>query len=281
MHAISIFDYTDYRAFFRDAFEIYKKEHGFITWRFMAAQINGDFGNLLRVAQGKIHLPTRLITSTAKFWGLDKKETAYWTELVLFGRAKSDKEAFDHYERMLAIKGVSIKRLETEELEFYRHWYSNAIRSLLGIRKFRDDESSYRALASACTPAITPKEAKRSVKLLRNLKMIELDEDGFWTVTETFVSTGGNWRSEAVRRFQEDTIKLGGQSLSRHKPPLRDISTVTLTFDRNQIDLVRERIQEFRSEILRLSSEGENDNAVYQLNVQLFPIALLDSKEDE
>ena len=48
-----------------------------------------------------------------------------------------------------------------------------------------------------------------------------------------------------------------------------------MTFNRNSIDLVRERIREFRRELLRLSSEGTGDDTVYQLNVQFFPIALL------
>lgn len=276
-----IFDYTDYQAWLRDAFENYKKERCAVSWRYMAAKIGGDPGNLLRVAQGKIQLSIKYIQPTANFFGLNEKESAYWTELVLFGRAKSDKEALDHYEKMLSIKGVSIKRLDAKELEFYRHWYSNAIRSLLGIGSFRDDEESYKLLAESCTPAISVREAKEAVKLLKDLKMIKLNADGFWFVTETFVSTGGNWRSEAVRRFQEDTIALAGQSLSRHKPPLRDISTATMTFNRNMIGLVRERIQEFRRELLRLSNEGSNDDAVYQLNVQLFPIALLDKKGGE
>ncbi len=274
----AIFDYTDYRAWLRDAFDHYKKERYAVSWRYMATKIGGDPGNLLRVTQGKIQLSIKYVQPLAKFFGLDEKETAYWTELVLFGRAKSDKEALDHYEKMLSIKGVSIKLLDAKELEFYRHWYSNAIRSLLGIGKFQDDEESYERLADSCTPAISVREAKESVKLLKSLKMIRLDDDGFWTVTETFVGTGGNWRSEAVRRFQEDTIALAGQSLSRHKPPLRDISTATMTFNRNSIDLVRERIREFRRELLRISSEGTGDDAVYQLNVQLFPIALLNSK---
>lgn len=276
-----IFDYTDYQAWLRDAFENYKKERCAVSWRYMASKIGGDPGNLLRVAQGKIQLSIKYIQPTADFFGLNEKEAAYWTELVLFGRAKSDKEALDHYEKMLSIKGVSIKRLDAKELEFYRHWYSNAIRSLLGIGKFRDNEESYKRLAESCTPAISVREAKEAVKLLKDLKMIKLDDEGFWFVTETFVSTGGNWRSEAVRRFQEDTIALAGQSLSRHKPPLRDISTATMTFNRNMIGLVRERIQEFRRELLRLSNEGTDDDAVYQLNVQLFPIALLDKKGGE
>ena len=276
-----IFDYTDYRAWLRDAFENYKKERCTVSWRYMASKIGGDPGNLLRVAQGKIQLSIKYIQPTAEFFGLNEKESAYWTELVLFGRAKSDKEALDHYEKMLSIKGVSIKRLDAKELEFYRHWYSNAIRSLLGIGAFRDTEESYKRLAESCTPVISVREAKDAVKLLKDLKMIKLDAEGFWYVTETFVSTGGNWRSEAVRRFQEDTIALAGQSLSRHKPPLRDISTATMTFNRNMIGLVRERIQEFRRELLRLSNEGTDDDAVYQLNVQLFPIALLDKKGGE
>ncbi len=274
----SIFDYTDYRAFLRDAFENYKKERCAVSWRFMASKIGCDPGNLLRVSQGKIHLAVKFTTPCAKFFGLSEKESAYWTELLLFGRAKSDKEALDHYEKMLSIKGVKIKRLEAKELEFYRHWYSNAIRSLLGIGNFRDDEKSYRILAESCTPAISTKEAKDAVHLLESLNMVKREQDGRWTVTETFVGTGGNWRSEAVRRFQEDTIALAGQSLSRHKPYLRDISTATLTFNRQSIDLVREKIREFRRELLRLSAEGTGDNAVYQLNIQLFPIALLNHR---
>lgn len=277
----SIFDYTDYRAFLRDAFENYKKERCIVSWRYMASKIGCDPGNLLRVSQGKIHLAVKYTNPCAKFFGLSEKETAYWAELVLFGRAKSDKEALDHYERMLSIKGVEIKRLESGELEFYRHWYSNAIRSLLGIGEFRDDEKSFRKLAASCTPAISPKEAKAAVRLLASLGMTRLDKNGFWTVTETFVGTGGNWRSEAVRKFQEDTIALAGQSLSRHKPYLRDISTATMTFNRNNLDLVRERIREFRRELLRLSAEGAGDDAVYQLNVQLFPIALLNHGGEE
>ncbi|MCK9182991.1 MAG: TIGR02147 family protein [Fibrobacteraceae bacterium] len=276
----AIFEYTDYRTWMHDAFEDLKKRKSVISWRYMAMKIGADPGNLLRVSQGKIQLSTKLILSVAKFFDLSEKETLYWTELVYFGRAKTDKEALDHYEKMLAIKGVSFKKLETNELEFYRHWYSNAIRSLLGIGRFKDDDESYARLAESCTPGITVKEAKDSVNLLKNLKMISKDETGVWKVTDTFVSTGGNWRSEAVRKFQEDTISLAKDSLSRHRPPLRDISTVTMTFNRSDIALVRERIKELRSDLLRFSQEGSGDNAVFQLNVQLFPIALLSEEKE-
>ena len=266
-----IFEYTDYREWIRDAFEDFKKRKSVVSWRYMAMKLDADPGNLLRVSQSKIHLSVNLIKPMAEF-GLDEKETAYWTELVHFGRAKTDSEALNHYEKMQMLKGIPLKRLAKKELEFYRHWYYNAIRSIIGICKFKDD---YEGLAESCTPAITVEQAKEAVQLLYDLNMISTDRDGFWKVNDTFVSTGGNWRSEAVRAFQKETIRLAGESLERHAPPLRDISTVTMTFNMDDIALIREKIKEFRSELLRLSQEGTGDNTVFQLNVQLFPLGFV------
>ena len=264
-----IFEYTDYREWIRDAFDDFKQRKTVISWRYMAMKLGADPGNLLRVSQGKIHLTLSLVKPMAEFFELDEKETAYWTELVCFGRAKTDAEALNHYEKMQILKGIPLKLLAKKELEFYRHWYYNAIRSIIGICKFKDD---FEGLAESCTPTITVDEAKSAVKLLYDLNMISKDRDGFWKVNDTFVSTGGNWRSEAVRTFQKETIRLAGESLERHNPPLRDISTVTMTFNMDDIALIREKIKEFRSELLRMSQDGNGDDTVFQLNVQLFPI---------
>ena len=264
-----IFEYTDYREWIRDAFDDFKQRKTVISWRYMAMKLGADPGNLLRVSQGKIHLTLSLVKPMAEFFELDEKETAYWTELVCFGRAKTDAEALNHYEKMQMLKGIPLKRLAKKELEFYRHWYCNSIRSIIGICKFKDD---YEGLAESCTPPISVDEAKSAVKLLYDLNMISRDRDGYWKVNDTFVSTGGNWRSEAVRTFQKETIRLAGESLERHNPPQRDISTVTMTFNMDDIALIREKIKEFRSELLRMSQEGDGDDTVFQLNVQLFPI---------
>ena len=170
-----IFEYTDYREWLRDAFEDFKQRKTIISWRYMAMKMGADPGNLLRVSQGKIHLPLSLIKPAADFFELEGKEADYWAEMVYFGRAKTDADALQHYERMQALKGVSLKLLQKKELEFYRHWYYNAIRSVIGISKFKDD---YQGLAESCTPNITEKEAKDAVKLLADLNMISTDREG-------------------------------------------------------------------------------------------------------
>lgn len=95
-----IFEYTDYREWLRDAFDDFKKRKSVISWRYMAMKLGADPGNLLRVSQGKIHLTLSLVQPMAEFFELSEKETAYWTELVYFGRAKTDAEALNHYEKM-------------------------------------------------------------------------------------------------------------------------------------------------------------------------------------
>ena len=111
-----IFEYTDYREWIRDAFEDFKKRKAVISWRYMAMKLGADPGNLLRISQGKIHLAVNFIKPMAEFFELDEKETSYWTELVYFGRAKSDQEALNHYEKMQALKGIPLKRLAKKEL---------------------------------------------------------------------------------------------------------------------------------------------------------------------
>ena len=251
-----IFEYTDYREWLRDAFEDFKQRKTVISWRYMAMKMGADPGNLLRVSQGKIHLPLSLIQPAADFFELEGKEADYWAEMVYFGRAKTDADALQHYERMQALKGVSLKLLQKKELEFYRHWYYNAIRSVIGICKFKDD---YQGLAESCTPNITEKEARDAVKLLADLNMISMDRDGYWKVNDTF--------------FQHETIRLADESLDRHQPFLRDISTVTMTFCMDDIQLLREKINAFREDLLRLSQEGTDDDTVFQLNIQMFPLA--------
>ena len=82
----------------------------------MAMKLGADPGNLLRISQGKIHLAVNFIKPMAEFFELDEKETAYWSELVYFGRAKSDQEALNHYEKMQALKGIPLKRLAKKVL---------------------------------------------------------------------------------------------------------------------------------------------------------------------
>lgn len=273
-----LYTYTDYQKWLRDSIDEMKRRKPIVSWRYVAGKVGMDAGNLLRVAQGKTHLATHLIDSIADFFRLKGREREYFVEMVFFGRARTDKEALDHFERMQGIRGVPISTLSDRSLEFYRHWYHNAIRSLLSITPIQHE---YALLGRMCSPAISESEARESVERMAEWGMLQRDpQSGCWQVTEQFVSSGQQSRAQAVRAFQMQTFQLGLESMERHPPEWRDLSTVTMTLDRRELPALRERVQEFRSELLRFSHEGSNDNAVFQLNIQIFPIGMVHSPSE-
>ena len=270
-----IFEYTDYRQWIRATVEDLKARRSIFTWRYLANKTGLDAGFLLRIAQGKAHLALDKIGILASTLKLVGREAEYFQEMVRFGRSRTDKESLERFERMQTIKELQFLTVDERQLEFHQSWYHNAIRSLVSIHPVADD---HEVLASLCSPAITAEQARHSLELQHSLGLLVRGEDGFWKVTETFLRAGIRWGSDAVRNFQIQTMDLAREAMDRHPPEVRDISTVTMTLKRSNLPFLQATIREFRSTLLRLSQEGTGDDAVFQLNIQLFPIALVPAR---
>jgi uncharacterized protein (TIGR02147 family) len=59
----------------------------------------------------------------------------------------------------------------------------------------------------------------------------------------------------------------------------RDVSTVTFTCSKKQFETLRERLQEIRQEMLMFSQDCTDEDCVMQLNLQLFPAAVVKKAE--
>ncbi|MEN9355462.1 MAG: hypothetical protein RL318_2787, partial [Fibrobacterota bacterium] len=222
-----VLDYLDYRQYLREVYEWRKKRgDSFFSYRYMASRIGIDPGYLAKLIQGKVHLGESSIDPAIKLLHLDGKTAAYFRQLISFGKARSDRQIQEEFEKLMSLKGVGARTLDEDRFAFYQTWYHSAIRSLLGIRPFRGD---FADLARRMSPPISEEQARESVELLERLELVRHTEDGDWELTERFVTTGDGWRSQAVRTFQGQTMELARESLERHVPEKRDISTVTVT----------------------------------------------------
>lgn len=274
---INIFEYFDYRQFLKDFYEEEKKSKRWFSYRYISAKVHLNPGYLIKVFQGKIHLGLKNVETFADLIHLEGKEREYFAELISFGRAKNQNEIEQRFERLQSIKGIPFRTVADNKSDFFAEWYPMAIRSLLSIQLF--DGKNYRTLGSMLTPKITAKEARTSVLLLEKLGMIIRDEDGIYRVTEQFISTGSQWTSAVIRNYQKKNIELSVAALDNHPKELRDISSVTMTIPIKDMESIRERIRQFRQELLRLSQDCTNDDAVMQLNIQLFPVAFREKRE--
>jgi uncharacterized protein (TIGR02147 family) len=268
---INIFEYFDYRQFLKDFYEHEKKSKPWFSYRYISAKVNLNPGYIVKVFQGKIHLGLKNVQAFADLMILEGKERDYFSELVLFGRAKNQNDIEQRFERLQSIKGIRFRTIADSKSDFFTQWYHMAIRSLISIHPF--DGKNYRAIASMLSPRITAKEARTSVLLLEKLGMIVRGEDGIYRVTEQFISTGDRWTSAVIRNYQKKNIELSAAALEHHPKELRDISSVTMTISIKEIGLIRESVRQFRQELLLISQDSKNDDAVVQLNIQVFPVA--------
>jgi uncharacterized protein (TIGR02147 family) len=270
-----IFEYLDYRDYLKDFYEERKSRHTFFSFRLFGDKVGIDASYLAKVLIKTRHLADNSIARVADFCGLSEKEAAYFDTLVRFVKAKSHKDGKLYFEKLLSLKGVRSNPLMESQYEFYQRWHHSAIRSLLEYFDFKGD---YKALGEALSPPISTREAKASVQLLEKLELIKKDPDNRYRLTDTAISTGPHWKSLAIQSFQEETIRLSSESLSRHPKDTRDVSSITMNITRADFEELRERIKEFRSTIITYVNEQSSPDCVYQLNIQLFPLTRIEER---
>jgi uncharacterized protein (TIGR02147 family) len=265
-----VFEYLDYRDFLKDFYEEKKSEHSFFSYRLFSSKLGMDASYLAKVIVKTRHISNNSIEKITAFCGLKEQKAEYFETLVHFVKAKSHKESKLLFEKLLSLKNVRSTTLLGHQYAFYQKWYHSAIRSVLEFYDFRGD---YRALAQELSPPISAREAKESVRLLEKLRLIKKDTDSRYRMTDAAITTGPQWDSLAIGAFQEETIRLSLESLSRHPKKHRDISTVTMNINGENFREIREKINEFRNAIIKYVNEQSSPDRVVQLNVQLFPLS--------
>lgn len=268
-----IFEYTDYRLYLRDFYEYTKQSKPYYSFRFIASRVGINPGFIFRLMSGKVHLGLKKIEIFADLINLSGRQRDYFVELVRLGRAKRNEDIQECLKRLQSIRGVQFTTIADDQLEFFGKWYHMAMRSLLSIYPF--DGKNYRRLGAMLIPPLTADEARESVNLLTRLGLVHHGPDGIFKVINMFISTKEKWSSTAIHQYQKSSIELSLKSLEDLSKDMRDISTLTFTFSKKQMETLKERLQEIRQEILMLSQDSPDEDCVMQLNLQLFPAAIV------
>jgi uncharacterized protein (TIGR02147 family) len=267
----SVFEYQDFRKFIADAQRAIKATKPFFTYRYIAAAIGMKSpGHITWIIQGKRNLSKKKVLPFAKVLGLNDRETDFFTDLVHFDQAKTHIEKKFFLDRLVAFQEPKKTIVQPSSYDFYSKWYHSAVRELFAIHALGDD---YKQIARMIQPAITPREAKQSIKLLCGLGLVKKDNKGHYRQVNQAVSTGDVWRSVAIRQFQMDTFDLAKQALNSIDAKERDVSTLTMSISDERFAMVRERIKQFRNELVTLITSDKAPNRVYQLSMALFPLS--------
>jgi uncharacterized protein (TIGR02147 family) len=267
----NVFEYTSYRTFLKEYYEARKAVEGY-TYRDFSKETGMNSSSwLLHLVKGVKNLSNDTTLRIAKALHFSKNETEYFKMLVHFTQAKKSEAKNLFFNQMMDLKKkLKIIRINEQQYEYYTKWYYPVVRSL--VSKF-DWDGNYALLAKKLLPPITPREAKKSVTLLESLGFIEKNIYGKWIQKDDVISTGDEVMSLNIVNYHKQVTKLAENAFDRSQKEWRDISSLTIGINGNDVKAIKARIQQFRREIIDIARASENADRVYQLNFHFFPVS--------
>ena len=265
----NLFQYYDYRKFLRDFYDEQKRLISVFSYRYMAKRLGIEHSTLIKILQGARHLTIKKVKNVIKLCGFSDKEGRYFENLVLFGRAKTERESAAYFEKLQKIQGVKQYNLENKQFEFFRHWYYAALWSLLNFYPFK---GNFRELSSMLTPSVPVKKVKAAIEDMIDLSLIIIDSKGYYKTISQNISTGEKWQSVAVYEYLQSSLQLASEALSRFKKDKRDISALIVDIPEENLAEIKDLISEFRKSLIARINKYPKSDRVYQISMQVFPL---------
>jgi uncharacterized protein (TIGR02147 family) len=274
-----LIEYTEYRAYLTDWLKIRKSEGHPVSNRWIARLMGINSTSwLTQILQGRRNLTKDTANRLSEILKHDAAQSRYFETLVFFNQARTlDKRNRYYRELCLLQKGRAVKVVDTGQHDFYSAWHHSAVRSLIGLGGFDGD---YARLASLITPAITPAQARASVKALEKLGLIVKDEQGRYALKDTAITTGDEVRSLAISNFQLETMRLAQEAFDRFKAPDRDIRTLSVGVSAKVLKEIYAVLADARRRIVELANADPDADRVMQINMQVFPLSKAVPKQE-
>jgi uncharacterized protein (TIGR02147 family) len=270
--AVDVFRFLDYRAFLTAWYETKRKR---LSYRAFSKRAGLGAPNYLQlVIAGQRNLSRTTAERFADVCGLVDDRKHYFVALVAFNQAKSDAERNRHYAELAAFRRYrQAHKLELADARYHAHWYLPAIRELVHCPEFREDPGW---IAQRLLPPITPKQASDAIETLLELGLLGRDDDGNLSQRERVVSTGSETAGLHIRNYHAEMMDRATRAMELVPREDRDVSTLTVSVSGKLIPELKQRLAEFRRELVHLCDAEDAPDRVVQLNFQMFPLSSVD-----
>lgn len=265
----NIYQFSDYRDFLKDRYRQLKEADPVFSFRHFSKAAGFGSPNYLKlVMDGKRNLSQEAIGKFAKGLRLDSHESEYFRYMVEYNQCQNEPKKRVYEAKLLYLRELfKVKTLIPELYDYYHDWYHAAIREALRNSVCKNEPSS---IAQQLVPTITEEEARTSIALLKKLNFVVESNDGTLTAVEN-PEVDSTQAALAQKIYYEQMAELAAQSLYTQGPDAQDFESVTLSIPPERVGELKTEIQGLLRRLGATSTHNPGD-AVYQLNVQLFPL---------
>jgi uncharacterized protein (TIGR02147 family) len=173
-----------------------------------------------------------------------------------------------------------------EQYDYYTHWLGPTLREL--APQLAPQESETPQIRARLAHKAGAYQIRDTLALLLRLGLLEQGPDGAYHQTHKHITTGPlspELSVHAVRSMHRQMGELALESLDQTPVEERDISGLTVGVSEEAFAEIREELAKCRAKVAQIAEKsrarkGEKE-AVYRLNLQLFPLAAGVSKANK
>jgi uncharacterized protein (TIGR02147 family) len=269
--------YLDYKKYLDDIFQSAKTIASEEGRSYSYVQFSEDLGfsksNVLHlIIQGKRPLTKKSGNRISEVLNLKDSAKIYFEALVSYHNEKNSQERENLFEILMRMKSKELfTQVDLNQFEYFSEWFHPVVRELVSHPDFQESSDW---ICDRIFPKIKPEQARKSLHLLQQLKMVVRDESsGRLRPSATHVATPGYASGIALIRYHQKLIELGRDSLVAVQSEERDVSSLSFTLTEVQYEKVVQEIKEFRKKIVAaLDETSAGSKKVYALNFQFFPL---------
>lgn len=271
-----LFDYarmistaTDYRDILKEYLLIRKESNPRYSLRAFAKDLGIPVSNLSNILSGKLGLSKNKAESITEKLNISGLEKNRFIDLVLASDARSKKEKILAQGRLHKYESDDKKELKDDYFKLISEWYYYTILELLTLEGFK---SSHRWIAAKLDIAID--EVDEAMSRLVRLGLVK-KEGRYYISTGAQLDTSFDIPSLFIKKHNTQILSKASQAILDQDIERRELSTLTIALNAEDIGFVKKEIRIFRNHIdqeLMNRSRKKGANRVYSLAIQFFDL---------
>jgi len=273
---VELFEYSDVGRYCKAIYdEIRLVQKSFSISDFSEILGFGNNNTMAQVHSGHRKMSEKAGERIAETLKFSRVEKTYFLSLVKIPHADTSEER----DRLLALL-LELRARHSESsnnnraLEFFNSWVHAVVFEVLSMLEPQTFEQVYRKIM----PDVKESAVEKSLVFLESLGLVEArkendsDDKKYIKLKKDF-SLGSAVPGLAIVRYHQEMLNLAKDSLITSPPAERDVSSVTISVSPDQIESIKNEIDQLRKHLLSLSSQADGEGKVMQVNIQLFPLS--------
>jgi len=207
--------------------------------------------------------------------GFEKK---FFLNLVVFNQSHSKEKRDKASQEMdVIIKDNKIRKIGNDTLAYYDTWIHSVVRELAPILSNVNAAN----IAKKCRFRVSIQDVEQSLAFLLRVGLLRKTIKGKFVQTEKIVEGDTERIPLAIRSMNRQMAQLAEHALDEVPVEQRDFAGITMGISKKSYKEILRELGKCRKKILDIVSKEEQVDRVYRLNLQLFPMTVIEEESED